>query len=331
MDDWLQNPYMLICFKLIAMRQKQTNDALNRLEEELRKENRFFPRNKILEKIDGLVEAPHRILQPGTTIYRARTIDKYYEEKFFAPLSNDFYTLIKEVMPDIQINMDIDTYDIIQIARFLDKHEDKVWLWNEKMEKLFEKYGQKGWWGYDKENSDAPPVGMAGNGRINPKGISYLYAADNRQTAALEVRPVVSQYVSIAEVKIERPVQLFDFTCNYEDAKDGLHADQTTDLTVLGSRFAQPNYSGEDTYLVTQYISEYIKHLKDKSGENVFDGLCFKSSLDDKGCNYVLFDVTTPKYSIINSSVYQVLDLIGNLQLQLPLIEEKAIESYFKN
>lgn len=67
MDDWLQNPYMLICFKLIAMRQKQTNDALNRLEEELRKENRFFPRNKILEKIDGLVEAPHRILQPGTT------------------------------------------------------------------------------------------------------------------------------------------------------------------------------------------------------------------------------------------------------------------------
>lgn len=44
MDDWLQNPYMLICFKLIAMRQKQTNDALNRLEEELRKENRFFSR-----------------------------------------------------------------------------------------------------------------------------------------------------------------------------------------------------------------------------------------------------------------------------------------------
>lgn len=227
---------------------------------------------------------------------------------------------MKEVVPNI--NENVDMYGIIQIAFYLQKNEDKMQLWNKKIEKLFDKYGQKGWWGYDKENSDAPPLGMAGNGRINPKGISYLYAANNQQTAALEVRPVVSQYVSIAEIEIEQSVKLFDFTCNYKDAKEGKHFEQSIDLSVIGNRFAQPNYSGEEVYLATQYISEYVKHLKDKSGKNIFDGLCFKSSLDGKGYNYVLFDVLRPKYRIKNSSVYQVLDLVGNLQLQLPLLEE---------
>lgn len=155
---------------------------------------------------------------------------------------------MKEVVPNI--NENVDMYGIIQIAFYLQKNEDKMQLWNKKIEKLF------------------------------------------------------------------------DFTCNYKDAKEGKHFEQSIDLSVIGNRFAQPNYSGEEVYLATQYISEYVKHLKDKSGKNIFDGLCFKSSLDGKGYNYVLFDVLRPKYRIKNSSVYQVLDLVGNLQLQLPLLEE---------
>ena len=45
-------------------------------------------------------------------------------------------------------------------------------------------------WGYDEKGSDAPPKGTASPGRINPDGISYLYAANDIQTAVLEVRPI---------------------------------------------------------------------------------------------------------------------------------------------
>lgn len=191
------------------------------------------------------------------------------------------------------------------------------------MEWLYQKYNRKSWWGYDEKDSDAPPKGIAGTGRINPSGISYMYAADNEQTAALEVRPVISQYVSIAEVEMKSDIKLFDFTSNYEFEEAQKNFDQSVDISVLGEYISQPNYSGETAYLATQYISEYIKHLKDESGNSIFDGLCFKSSLDKKGMNYVLFDVgENKKYSMKCSSIYQVIDLLGNLQLQLPLPSE---------
>lgn len=318
MEEWFDNPNLLIIFKLLFAREKQTRDELKKLENELRTENRFFPQNRIIDTIQKLTDAPHKKLNKGSVIYRARTIDKYREEQFFEELFNDIYVLLKEAVPDFDENAG--DFEWIKLANYQRKNGEKSLLSDEHMERLYSKYGKKAWWGYCEKESDAPPKGKASDGRINPKGISYLYAADNIQTAALEVRPVVSQYVSVAEIEINRDVQLFDFTVNYEFEDAQKHFNQSVDWTVLGEYFSQPNYSGETAYLATQYISEYIKHLKDEMGRNIFDGLCFKSSLDQKGLNYVLFDISdAKKYTIKNSSVYQVMDLLGNLQIQLPL------------
>lgn len=319
MEDWFQNLDLLIVLKLMFAREKQTRDELIKLETELYAENRFFPQsNKIIEKIDKLVDAPHRKLNKGSTIYRARTIDKYYEEKIFEEFFNDISTMLNAVIPNI--DEILSDFDWLKLSIYQHNNGEENILSERQIEQLYRKYGKKGWWGYSENESDAPPKGKSCNGRINPKGISYLYAADNIQTAALEVRPVISQYVSIAEIEIKSDITLFDFTVNYELEDAQKQFDQSIDWTVLGEYFSQPNYSGELAYLSTQYISEYIKNIKDDTGRKVFDGLCFRSSLDNKGLDYVLFDVSdTKKYVIRNSSVYQMLDLLGNLQVQLPL------------
>lgn len=97
-----------------------------------------------------------------------------------------------------------------------------------------------------------------------------------------------------------------------------------TEYEVLSRYFAVPNYGGKSYYLATQYISEYIKHMKNSDGQAMFDGLCFRSSLNPDGTNYVLFDVSPGrKYQICNSSLCQVKDLTGEFEYVLPMSTPK--------
>lgn len=318
MDDIKENPYAQIIFKILFTRHEQTREQLIELEEELRTINRFFPDTKITKKIDTLIDAPHKILKKGQLVYRCRLIDKFHEEDFFKSFYVDISNKIREKVPNFGNAKE--RYEWLKLVEFQHKNNIDEILSDEEMENFLEKYTTKGWWGYDEKNSDAPPIGLASAGRINPNGISYLYASNNEKTAALEVRPILSQYVSVAEITITDKVKLFDFTANYNEKEAEKHFEQSVDWGVLSEYFSQPNYSGESAYLATQYISEYIKNLKDKTGNNIFDGLCFRSSLDSSGLNYVLFDTSeNKKYKVDCSSLFQVKDLTGTLERQLPL------------
>src|ERR1700733_7519588 len=48
----------------------------------------------------------------------------------------------------------------------------------------------------------------AADGRVNPRGIPCLYLATQKQTAALEVRPLIGSYVSIAQFKITKDLNI---------------------------------------------------------------------------------------------------------------------------
>lgn len=225
--------------------------------------------------------------------------------------------LIKKSVPDFDIHGS--DYEWIKVQANMNIESDgKDWN-HEIMDALYSKYGKLSWWGYDEKGSDAAP--SPGAGRINPEGISYLYLADNIRTASLEVRPVISQYLSIAEIEVLEDINLFDFSKKYDDSDElQKNWDNAIRLSVLSEYFSNSNYSGESAYLATQYISEYIKNKKRKDGSSMFDGLCFKSSLDRDGLNYVLFDVSQDrKYKINNSSVFQMMSLNGDLQRILPL------------
>ena len=311
-ENWLIVAYLTI------QRYKETGEMLRKLEEELRLSNRFFPDSKMADTINSLAEMSTTHLKKGTMLYRCRLVNKGNEDELFKKFSEDFLKLFRSFVP---------TFDdkggasqILTFALYFEAHPEELPRWETACEQFVDSHSNVSFWGYDKSNSDVPPIGTSSPGRINPDGIRYLYAADDIKTAILEVRPVPTQLVSVAQVEILEDISIYSFSKSLETDDEGKNWFSCIDYDEISKYFSTPNHGGQSYYLATQYISEYIKHMKSPTGQPMFDGLCFRSSLNSEGTNYVLFDVSdSKKYEICSSALYQVNDLLGNSTCILPM------------
>lgn len=144
-----------------------------------------------------------------------------------------------------------------------------------------------------------PRPDLAREGRVNPKGISYLYMATTEETALAEVRPWLKQEVSLAQFRLKQDLKVIDLTSNQISRSDAVKIRISGIFTSgkithgesiklawyeLNEAFSQPITNNEDTsaYATTQIIAELIK-------SKGYDGLMFKSSVAE-GKNLVLFD-----------------------------------------
>lgn len=138
----------------------------------------------------------------------------------------------------------------------------------------------------------APPSGEAKDGRINPYGISYLYLANSVETAIAEARPWVGAEVSVGYFRILKEQKLINTT---KDSKlfvipslDKQYTEDEREQCVWGDMndsFSRPVSPQESSswYVPTQYLAEVFK-------THGFDGILYKSSLNEKGYNLALFD-----------------------------------------
>ncbi|WP_064468282.1 RES domain-containing protein [Lederbergia galactosidilytica] len=180
--------------------------------------------------------------------------------------------------------------------RFLNKNADRIFVGIEGILKKKEKTidlsipffrGRIGKFG--KEEMFGPPPGKGSAGRANPKGISYLYCATNRDTCCAELRPWKSATITICEFFPKEQLHLVDIsngaiTSPFElnDQDDVNQISQF--LWLLSNQLSVPVSpdNAEIDYLPTQYLVELIKSFE-------YDGVIFKSSLGN-GNNIVLFD-----------------------------------------
>ncbi|WP_075367365.1 RES family NAD+ phosphorylase, partial [Desulfosporosinus metallidurans] len=135
-----------------------------------------------------------------------------------------------------------------------------------------------------------PDNAIITNGRANPPGINYLYTSDEVSTVLAEIRAWKGSINSIAEIFIQKDLNIFDLTIRFElSSPFDTILPLRKEIEVISilqafandlSKPANPNFSVID-YIPTQYICELIK-IKG------FDGIKFKSSLS-KGNNIVLF------------------------------------------
>lgn len=82
-----------------------------------------------------------------------------------------------------------------------------------------------------------PKPHHAREGRLNPAGISYLYAATDSETAVSEVRPWHSALVSVAQMRVVQllnPISILAQT------------DLTNAYNLLASQLFTSNLSGQD-------------------------------------------------------------------------------------
>lgn len=133
------------------------------------------------------------------------------------------------------------------------------------------------------------------NGRANPVGIPYLYAASNAETALSEVRPAKSDRVAVAEFQVVEDLRLVDLRSPKQSISPFIFDDGDPDLvaihkdmpflTLLGDELAKPIVprTAKLEYLPSQYLCEMVKHMD-------FDGIVYRSSLSGTGENYAIFD-----------------------------------------
>ncbi|MFK5947420.1 MAG: RES family NAD+ phosphorylase [Methylococcales bacterium] len=150
-----------------------------------------------------------------------------------------------------------------------------------------------------------PLIDSATEGRVNSKGIPYLYVASDKETAMAEARPWLGALVTACYLKVKKDIKILDFSVGHGKNnfsiyfKESPTKEEIVDAVWLeiDNAFSKP-IKVTDTksdYAPTQIIAEFIK-------SKGYDGIAYKSSLHD-GYNIALFDMDVA--DIINCKLFK--------------------------
>lgn len=133
------------------------------------------------------------------------------------------------------------------------------------------------------EEMGPPPSRAATGGRLNPEGISCLYAALEEDTAIAEVRPWTAARLTIAEFKTREDLEVLDLRPHIVRQSSVMDERQL----FLSDMVSRPVHR-EDRwgYLGTQYLAEALK------AKGVM-GILYNSALRANGQNVAIFSSLT--------------------------------------
>jgi hypothetical protein len=142
----------------------------------------------------------------------------------------------------------------------------------------------------------SPPPSLASAGRMNARGISVFYGANDPKVAIAEVRPPVGSQVAVARFEIIRPLRLLDLTALSAVSVSGSVFDpqfigrleRATFLRSLSQRITRPVMPDDEAfdYLATQAVADF---LATEAGAPL-DGILFPSvQAAGNALNVVLF------------------------------------------
>ena len=168
-------------------------------------------------------------------------------------------------------------------------------------------------------------------GRINPKGIPYLYLATDEKTAVSEVRPWVSSNVTVVQFETVKELQIVDCSSCEINPMNVTVADldklwklkQPTPEEAIKTiwlwvdkEFSEPVDRTDNTadYVPTQIVAELFK-------TNGFDGIKYKS-LFNNGENLALFDIDAAE-QIGDGKVFQVTKINIDFEQKWPFVFKK--------
>jgi len=146
-----------------------------------------------------------------------------------------------------------------------------------------------------------PKINVASEGRANPKGIPYLYVAEDDKTAMSEVRPSLGEIISVGEFNPTKELNIIDFSVH----KGKFYVVDPSQMEIneavwshMDKAFSIPvrNNDFNSDYVPTQVIAEFIKSLG-------YDGIAYKSSLAE-GKNITLFDLESA--TILERNIFKL-------------------------
>ena len=283
MDIINDNDYWAMIMFLLYLDDAQKKDEQwEQFEHELIYNNRFSSDNPIVKELHNQKDIATRTISANSTFYRARVygtisadriLTYYLKEQGFSEAEIDdfcnnkpkyYKELMLSFMNNASSSNNAESFQSILSAQ-------KKWKRNIKFK------------GYNAKDSTAPDADLVTNGRANPDHIRYLYLCEDALTSVYEVRPYIGQAVSIAKFKLLREINVYDLTMEVPELVPNTDVQLASLFNSIGRMFSRP-YTGEvSKYIPTQYLAEEIKKMG-------FDGIRFKSSLNEGGVNLVLFD-----------------------------------------
>jgi hypothetical protein len=134
-------------------------------------------------------------------------------------------------------------------------------------------------------------VGQSSEGRTNPKGIPFLYTATNEHIAISEVKPSPGDFVTLAEVRINKTLRVVNVTTDDEKIRNIIYFKEPEgperELAIwrdIDRAFSVPvaRFADRADYASTQILAELFR----KKG---LDGIAYRSAFGT-GHNIALFD-----------------------------------------
>lgn len=129
----------------------------------------------------------------------------------------------------------------------------------------------------------SPPAFLANAGRMNARGISVFYGANDPTAAIAEVRPPVGSQVAVAQFEIIRPLRLLDLTAlgavseggSVFDPELASRLERAMFLRSLSQRITRPVMPDDEhfEYLATQAVADFLA----TEGAISLDGIIFPS------------------------------------------------------
>ncbi len=114
----------------------------------------------------------------------------------------------------------------------------------------------------------SPPALLAAAGRMNARGISVFYGANDPKAAIAEVRPPVGSKVAVAQFEIIRKLRLLDLTAlknvqmrgSIFDVDFARRLERAQFLKSLSRRITQPVMPDDEPfeYLATQAVADFL-------------------------------------------------------------------------
>lgn len=122
---------------------------------------------------------------------------------------------------------------------------------------------------YESKDIGMPPKDKAVNGRVNPKGINYLYLSDDKDTIISEVHPREDNYITIGSFLAQK------------------------DLEVIKITSKMPQCIGKKTFInsfISELKADFMRALNDNISDMEYFSLqCFAEYCKDKGYSGIIY------------------------------------------
>ena len=204
-----ENEQWLLLLAVLGDKDWEYHQQWKEFQRQLVYKNRFFSDHSIVQEIHEKCSFATKHINAGYKFYRARIFRGDKKDaiiEYIMNASGRKESYVKYLAHNLPENWKM-WFLSPETQEFLNPDSENGTSNSAAFENAWRRWEQNvRFKGYNKKESTAPPAGHVPNGRVNPANIRYLYLSEDPVTPIYEIRPIISETVSVATFKLKRNI-----------------------------------------------------------------------------------------------------------------------------